>query len=186
MHTGFFPSTWEARLLICQNCHFGSGRAKSNGSWTEPVAATVAIPWGGWRCRRQCSPEQVWSSSGGRLSVNDRQTRHGPAAACLHKQKSMLGEMPAGPTMGWGCRKLNRPPGVGGKTFQEKRFEGSKLALTAQAPLLERVTHPSLVQRELLVPTQPSPWDAGVCLFLGEREENINAYLNMTILSANF
>ena len=35
-----------------------------------------------------------------KASVNDQQTRRGPAAACLQRQKSMLEEMPAGTTMG--------------------------------------------------------------------------------------
>lgn len=69
--------------------------------------------------------------------VSDQQTRRGPAAACLHRQKSTLEETPAGPSMG---RSL-----AGAEIAQEKRSEGSKPALLAQPSLLKRVKNPRLV-----------------------------------------
>nr|XP_020744996.1 probable C-mannosyltransferase DPY19L1 [Odocoileus virginianus texanus] len=73
-------------------------------------------------------------------SVSDQQSRRGPAAACLHRQKSTLEETPAGPTVG---RSL-----VGAEIAQEKRSEGSKPALLAQPSLLKTVKNPRLVRSQ--------------------------------------
>lgn len=77
MHTGFFHHPPEARLLICQNCHFGSGRAKSSGNgqdlwqpqWPfleEDGDAGGSAPRAGvkqqwWEAKREWQADETWT-----------------------------------------------------------------------------------------------------------------------------